>query len=164
MSSLSKPVHPQLHFISHIPHTILGEQLVAQLFRNIPDRSWLFKYGRVPLSFVMGQWLWDVCRVHLFVPIALLICDHQRVAAPPGTSTARCKVSVVAEATAQTEYALPPSKLLPYDDHFHPRTRGPGAQSSRPESRRLGHPLVAANVIPYEKQVRRDVEAVVVVC
>lgn len=111
----------------------------------------------------MGQWLWDVCGVHMLVPMPLLTRDHQRVAAPPGTSTARCKVSVVAEATAQTEYALPPSKLLPYDDHFHPRTRGPGAQSSRPESRRLGHPLIAANVIPYENQVRMDSAAVVIV-
>ncbi|KAI0087972.1 S-adenosyl-L-methionine-dependent methyltransferase [Irpex rosettiformis] len=126
-------VHPQLHFITHIPHTIIGEQIVAQLFRNIPERTWLFKYGRVPMSFVLGQWIWD------------------RVAAPPGTSNARCKVSVVAEATARTEYSLPPHNLLPYDDHFHPRTRG--AQVNRPESRRLGHPLVAANVVPYERQI-----------
>lgn len=53
-------VHPNLHFITHIPHTILGEQLVAQFFRNIPDRSWLFKYGRVPMSFVLGEWIWEV--------------------------------------------------------------------------------------------------------
>ncbi|KAI0695531.1 S-adenosyl-L-methionine-dependent methyltransferase [Cytidiella melzeri] len=126
-------VHPQLHFISHIPHTIIGEQLVAQFFRNIPNRSWLFKYGRVPMSFVLGEWIWE------------------RVTAPAGKSPARCKVSVIAEATAQNELALKPSALLPYDDHFHPRTRK--FQNSRPESRRLGHPLVAANVIPHEEQV-----------
>ncbi|KAI0812800.1 S-adenosyl-L-methionine-dependent methyltransferase [Irpex lacteus] len=126
-------VHPQLHFITHIPHTIIGEQLVAQFFRNIPDRTWLFKYGRVPMSFIMGKWIWD------------------RVDAPPGSSTARCKVSVVAEATAEKALSLSPNRLLPYDDHFHPRTRT--AQSFRPESRRLGHPLVSANVIPYEKQI-----------
>ena len=53
-------VHPQLQFISHIPQTIKGEQLVAQLFRTIPEGSWLFKYGRVPMSLILGEWLWKV--------------------------------------------------------------------------------------------------------
>ena len=53
-------VHPQLHFISHIPQNIKGEQLIAQLFRNIGSRSWLFKYGAVPMSFIMGEWLFEV--------------------------------------------------------------------------------------------------------
>ena len=53
-------VHPQLHFISHIPQNVKGEQLIAQLFRNIPTHSWLFKYGCVPMSFVMGEWIWEV--------------------------------------------------------------------------------------------------------
>ena len=53
-------VHPQLHFISHIPHTIRGEQLVAQFFRAIPEQVWLFKYGRVPMSMILGDWLWEV--------------------------------------------------------------------------------------------------------
>lgn len=38
----------------------MGEQLIAQLFRNIPQRTWLFKYGCVPMSFVMGEWIWEV--------------------------------------------------------------------------------------------------------
>ena len=53
-------VHPQLQFISHLPQTILGEQLVAQLFRGIPEKSWLFKYGRVPMNFVLSDWVWQV--------------------------------------------------------------------------------------------------------
>ena len=53
-------VHPNLHFISHIPHTIKGEQLVAQLFRAIPEHVWLFKFGRVPMSFILGEWVWQV--------------------------------------------------------------------------------------------------------
>jgi len=28
-----------------------GEQPVAQLFRCIPENSWLFRYGRIPMSF-----------------------------------------------------------------------------------------------------------------
>lgn len=53
-------VHPELHFVTHIPQTIPGEQLVAQLFRCIPEKSWLFKYGRVPMSFVLADWVWRV--------------------------------------------------------------------------------------------------------
>lgn len=49
-----------LHFIAHIPHTVAGDQLIAQLFRCIPDRSWLFKYGRVAMSFLLDQNLWQV--------------------------------------------------------------------------------------------------------
>ena len=45
----------------HTPQNVKGEQLVAQLFRNIPEKSWLFKYGRVPMSFIMGEWIWEVC-------------------------------------------------------------------------------------------------------
>ena len=53
-------VHPELQFVTHIPQTTPGEQLVAQLFRCIPDNSWLFKYGRVPMSFLLADWVWRV--------------------------------------------------------------------------------------------------------
>jgi transcription factor 1 len=53
-------VHPHLHFISHIPHTIPGEQLVSQFLRCIPDKSWLFRFGRTPLSLILGEWMWSV--------------------------------------------------------------------------------------------------------
>jgi mitochondrial transcription factor 1 len=53
-------VHEKLHFISHLPQNVMGEQLIAQLFRSIPEKSWLFKYGRVPLSFALSQWVWEV--------------------------------------------------------------------------------------------------------
>ena len=53
-------VHPSLQFISHVPLSVTGEQLMNQFLRCIPDRTWLFKYGRVPLNLVMGQWLWQV--------------------------------------------------------------------------------------------------------
>ena len=51
---------PNLHFVSHIPHTVLGDQLLAQLWRIIPERSWLFKYGRVPMSFILSELLHEV--------------------------------------------------------------------------------------------------------
>ena len=53
-------VHPELHFVTHIPQTIPGEQLVAQLFRCIPENSWLFRYGRIPMSFLLADWVWRV--------------------------------------------------------------------------------------------------------
>jgi hypothetical protein len=53
-------VHPEMHFVTHIPQTVHGEQLVAQLFRCIPERSWLFKYGRIPMSFILSDWVWRV--------------------------------------------------------------------------------------------------------
>lgn len=54
------PVHPNLHFISHIPQTTQGEQFVAQLMRCVPDESWLFRYGRVPLTLLMAESMWKV--------------------------------------------------------------------------------------------------------
>jgi len=125
-------LHPQLHFISHLQHTIKGEQLIAQLFRCIPDRSWLYKYGRVPMSFVLSDWVWS------------------RISAPPGSSR-RCKLSVIAEATANCKLSTSPKSLLPYDDHFHPVTSR-YISDRRPETRRPGYPLVSMNVIPYEDQ------------
>jgi hypothetical protein len=53
-------VHPELHFVTHIPQTIPGEQLIAQLFRCVPEKSWLFKYGCVPMSFILPDWVWRV--------------------------------------------------------------------------------------------------------
>ena len=31
-----------------------------QFLRCIPDKTWLFKYGRVPLNLIMGEWVWQV--------------------------------------------------------------------------------------------------------
>lgn len=53
-------VHPSLQFISHFPSTVMGEQLVAQLFRAIPEKHWLFQYGRVPLSFILSENIYNV--------------------------------------------------------------------------------------------------------
>ncbi|CCM06868.1 uncharacterized protein FIBRA_09176 [Fibroporia radiculosa] len=129
----SSGLHPQLHFISHLQHTIKGEQLIAQLFRCIPDGTWLYKYGRVPMSFVLSDWVWE------------------RISAVPPNSN-RCKLSVIAEATATCTLSLDPAKLLPYDDHFHPITTKYTAEK-RPQPRRPGYPLVAMNLIPHDDQL-----------
>jgi mitochondrial transcription factor 1 len=62
-------VHPELHFVTHIPQTISGEQLVAQLFRCIPEKSWLFKHGRIPMSFILADWVWRVGIISFSIPL-----------------------------------------------------------------------------------------------
>ncbi|KAI0268636.1 S-adenosyl-L-methionine-dependent methyltransferase [Gloeopeniophorella convolvens] len=129
-------LHPELHFVTHIPLNVPGEQLVAQLFRCIPDKSWLFKHGRIPMSFVLADWVW------------------RRISAPL-KSNERCKLSVIAEATSTCFAAMPPESLSPYAEHFHPAT---GAQASsflirKPEQRRRGSPFLAVNAVPHAEQV-----------
>jgi len=129
-------VHPELHFVTHIPQTIPGEQLVAQLFRCIPEKSWLFKYGRVPMSFILADWVW------------------RRISAPP-EGVERCKLSVIAEASSHSSLSLPPESLSPFIDHFHPATNSVRAGGSvlRPETRRRGSPFLAVNVVPHVEQI-----------
>lgn len=52
--------HPRLHFISHLPLATMGEQFVAQALRCIPEQSWLFKFGRVPMNYILSEWVWSV--------------------------------------------------------------------------------------------------------
>lgn len=129
-------IHPELHFVTHIPQTIPGEQLVAQLFRCIPENSWLFKYGRVPMSFILADWVW------------------RRISAPP-KGIERCKLSVIAEASSRFSPSLPPEDLSPFFEHFHPATSSvrTGGSALRPETRRRGSPFLAVNVVPHAEQI-----------
>ena len=54
------PVHPQLRFILHVNCTVEGEQLLSQLLRAIPDKQWLFRYGRVPMNVILSSRMWEV--------------------------------------------------------------------------------------------------------
>ncbi|KAF8629119.1 hypothetical protein AX17_005705 [Amanita inopinata Kibby_2008] len=129
-------VHPSLHFISHLPSTVEGEQLVAQLFRSIPDQQWLFQYGRVPMSFVLSEHVW------------------KRISAPID-SPERCKLSVIAEATAECSEAVVPESLLPYELHFHPARPSvliTPEKDRKHNSRRVGNPFRTLNIIPLEHQ------------
>lgn len=76
-------VHPELHFVTHIPQTVAGEQLVAQLFRCIPEKSWLFKYGRVPMSFILADWVWRVGFLFTF-SVSLLVTISRESLLPLG--------------------------------------------------------------------------------
>ncbi|KAF9462341.1 S-adenosyl-L-methionine-dependent methyltransferase [Collybia nuda] len=129
-------VHPGFQFISHIPSTVSGEQLISQFFRSIPEKHWVFKYGRTPLNFILGENVW------------------RRISAAIGAKSARCKVSVIAEAVAECTEALPFSKFQPYQDHFHPTRSLFGSDPNlKYNARRTGNPFQAIKVIPREHQV-----------
>lgn len=140
--------------MSHLPSTVIGEQLIAQLFRGIPDSQWLFQYGRVPMSFILSEYVWKVSQMCCLC--ALFQVSLQRVSAGTDQTTARCKLSVIAEAVADCKEALSPDALQPFGDHFHPvpstLSSGPSAKRG---SRRVGNPFQAINVVPLEHQVCR---------
>lgn len=56
-------VHPRLQFISHLPITVYGEQLIAQILRLIPNRNWLFRFGRVKMNLLLSEYVWQVSPV-----------------------------------------------------------------------------------------------------
>ncbi|RDB16929.1 Mitochondrial transcription factor 1 [Hypsizygus marmoreus] len=129
-------VHPTLQFISHIPSTVMGEQLVAQFFRSIPERQWLFVYGRVPISFILSEMV------------------SKRVTATITDIGQRCKVSVVAEAVADSAPALPYEALQPFEEHFHPvRAQNSMSAEKKKSPRAVGNPFTTLTIIPKEKQL-----------
>ncbi|KAI6046169.1 ribosomal RNA adenine dimethylase-domain-containing protein [Pisolithus marmoratus] len=117
--------HPHLHFIAHLPTSVYGEQLIAQFLRLIPDGGWLFQYGRVPMSYVMHDWLWE------------------RVSAST-ESLNRCKLSVIAQAVSSFAQPLSPEALLPCDQHFWPSSVVPGHRAT---------PMTAVTMDPSERQL-----------
>lgn len=76
----------------------------------------------------------------------------QRSSAGP-TDSARCKLSVIADASAELALNLSPGKLLPYEEHFHPTASKAGKPSRQPDSRKIGHPMVGINLLPHGEQV-----------
>jgi transcription factor 1 len=131
----------------------MGEQFIAQALRCIPDRSWLFQYGRVPLNMVLSEWVWSVRLLFPSILHANSAHTTQRLSADVASS-ARCKLTIIAEATATTSASLPPESLVPFSDHFHPATPKIVQHSLVPENRRVGLPFVAVGIQPLEQQVR----------
>lgn len=116
-----------LQFVAHIPHTVQGDQLVSQLFRAIPERAWLFKYGRVRMSCVLSEAL------------------NERVMAL-NAAKARCKLSVIARATCDMEVALSAKEVSPYGAHFYPLPFGDKGKTTG--SKRTGTPHLASIFTP----------------
>jgi hypothetical protein len=88
----------------------------------------------------------------LFRPLFVPAHTFQRISAPP-KGIERCKLSVTAEAASQFSTSLPPEKLSPFFDHFHPTAVPIGHSIYRPENRRRGTPFLAVNVLPHVEQV-----------
>jgi transcription factor 1 len=66
--------------------------------------------------------------------------------------SARCKLSVIADATAELSLTLPQERLLPYVEHFHPLVHTAGKPSKKPVGRKVGHPMVGVSILPHEDQ------------
>ncbi|KDR75021.1 hypothetical protein GALMADRAFT_98120 [Galerina marginata CBS 339.88] len=128
-------VHPQLQFIMHMTSGVDGEQLSAQLLRTIPDRQWLYQYGRVPLNFILTARMWE------------------RIIAPESVA-ARCKVSVMAQSVSEMSEAVPYDAMQPYSDHFHPDIHNQFEYKfGKLDLRRMGIPYTVANFIPLVKPI-----------
>ncbi|KAI0655989.1 S-adenosyl-L-methionine-dependent methyltransferase [Cubamyces menziesii] len=125
---------PNLHFVAHLPHTVKGEQLIAQLYRCIPEHSWLFQYGRTPMSILLSEFVFG----RLTAPIK---------------DARRCKLAVIAEATADLKESVDPQTLTPYSDKFYPLPAVGG--NTRITSKRVGQPIHAITATPYAEQVIR---------
>ncbi|GJJ06511.1 hypothetical protein Clacol_000703 [Clathrus columnatus] len=119
-----------VEFVCHMPHSLHGEQFTAQLLRSIPQKSWLFTYGRMPMHLILAESLYD-----------RVLGSSRRT---------RCKLSIIAEATTSFQYSIQPGDLKPYIQHFWPPpiTRS----SDLPESRKAGHPMVASTFMPLPEQ------------
>ena len=77
------------------------------------------------------------------------------------SSVARCKLSVIAQATADLQECVDPEVLKPYKEHFHPELvygTGPNANANVRgrylEPRKLGTPHTAITVLPLKRQVK----------
>lgn len=90
----------------------------------------------------------------MYVSLPHLLQPHsdsiQRLSTPINNS-ARCKLTVIAEATSANSTSVPPEVLMPYDDHFHPSQHS--NITARTENKRVGTPFLAVDIKPLEKQV-----------
>ncbi|KAF8902639.1 ribosomal RNA adenine dimethylase-domain-containing protein [Mucidula mucida] len=137
-------LHPQLQWISHIPSTSHGEQLVSQLLRFIPGRQWLFKFGRVSLNMVLGS----------FVTSRLTAAPEHKA------SSTRCKLTLIREATATVREPLPFDATQPFVDHFHPapgayRVKTLASIKARKDNKLLGLPFQTMVLEPRADEVIR---------
>ncbi|THV05091.1 S-adenosyl-L-methionine-dependent methyltransferase [Dendrothele bispora CBS 962.96] len=127
-------VHPQLQFVSHMPINVYGEQLMSQFLRLVPDRQWLFKYGRVKMNLLLSDYVW------------------QRVTAIPGDKAYRCKLSVIADAAVECKSLLY-DELQPFRDHFHPVLYRQPTSEATAGNRKVGNPMRTVSVVPREEQI-----------
>ncbi|KDN42289.1 S-adenosyl-L-methionine-dependent methyltransferase [Tilletiaria anomala UBC 951] len=93
-----------LVFFAHLPNSVHGELLFAQLTAAIATRSWLFQLGRVKLCFVCSESM------------------VRRILSQPGDTTNRSKIGTIAQCMTDIEWHIPGHELLPFKDHVYPPT------------------------------------------
>ncbi|KAG9312882.1 S-adenosyl-L-methionine-dependent methyltransferase [Chiua virens] len=133
-SSWTEP-DPALRFVAHLPTSIYGEQLIAQLLRLVPDQGWLFRYGRVPMNYIMHDFVWE------------------RISANTSSTAKlknRCKLSVIAEAATSFREVVPSDTLRPYEEHFWPPNIATAEGRSR--KNRQNRDMVAVTMCPLPEQ------------
>lgn len=104
------------------------------------------------------------CEYPRHIPIPLVIeysVSRQRFSATLEEAI-RCKLTIIAEATAECKMALSPDKMLPYDDHFHPTVSKSAHVGHMTDNRRIGTPFVAVEIKPLKRQVRGFVRSVLI--
>ncbi|SPO40620.1 related to MTF1 - mitochondrial RNA polymerase specificity factor [Pseudozyma flocculosa] len=93
-----------LYFFAHLPNTVHGEQLFAQIIHAIASRLWLFRFGRLRLGFVCGE------------PLV------KRCMGMAGDRNNRGKLGTTLQCLADIEVHYDSSQLSPHHHHFFPST------------------------------------------
>ena len=106
----------------------MGEQLIAQYFRLIPDSQWFFSPANfqqpTTMSFILTEYL------------------HERIS--PSSPVTICKLTVMADATVS--HSKWSGSLGSYEEEFYP------ISARTPKSgRHLGSPMCVLNVTPLSK-------------
>ncbi|TEB37266.1 S-adenosyl-L-methionine-dependent methyltransferase [Coprinellus micaceus] len=122
----------ELQYIAQVPNNVHGEQLISQLARAIPDRKWLFRFGRVPLDILTSRSM------------------YERLTASSTNLKTRCKVSVMAQGAAEVTPTYPHEALLPVTNHFyHPVTRSTATRAVAS----IDAPVQPVRITPLEDQL-----------
>ncbi|WFD36057.1 hypothetical protein MCUN1_002928 [Malassezia cuniculi] len=93
-----------LVFVAQLPNSVHSEQLFAQLVNASVEGYWLFKYGRMSMSFVCGEGI------------------GTRSMATTTEKNARAKLGVTVQCVSTPSIPLNASDLSPYENHFYPQT------------------------------------------
>ncbi|CCF52044.1 hypothetical protein NDA11_002388 [Ustilago hordei] len=95
-------------FFAQLPNTVYGEQLFAQIITAIANRIWLFRHGRIQLSFICGESL------------------AKRCLAEAGDKASRGKLGTTVQCLADVQVGRYAHELQPHGHHFFPPTMAMG--------------------------------------
>lgn len=122
---IASPAGSPVVFFAHLPTSVHGEQLLAQLITAIANRLWMFQYARMPMFFVCSEHVAQVRLLLLEVrrPARSLNApsSSQRCIAPPNHRL-RGKMSLLAQALTNSRIVMDSTHFLPHEEHFWPDT------------------------------------------